>query len=126
MKWKPILIVLSVIVIITNLPIINKNFMLLFDGPGRLRYANADASCTVIQRFGFKNGNVNARLMKYFIEEHPSQKSSTLYRLYRINPLCFWRWSYYLFTSLDFEYKLWKEIEPHRLPYDPENRWQHF
>src|SRR5690606_9357907 len=127
MKWKPLLIVLVVIIVITNLPMITKNFIVLFDGKDHFRYANADASFTRIQGFGFKDGFFFPKQIEGFIEEEkPSHENSTLYRLYRINPFCFWRWSYYLSTSVDFEYKPWKEIEPNRVPYDPENRWQDF
>ena len=122
-----LLAVLITIIIFTNLPIINSNFMAMFDSKDHFRYSNNNATCTIIDNVSFKSGALTPRVMDFFIEErNPQQENKELFRLYRINPLCFWRWSYYIAISSDFEYKSWEEIEPHRVPYDPENRWQDF
>ena len=127
MKWKWLVITFIVAVVVTNFPLYNKSFLLMFDGEGHFRYANADATFTRAQRLGFKDGFLTDRLANNFIEEtQPAIENRQIYRLYRINPLCFWRWYYYIFIARNFEYKSWEEIEPHRVPYDPENRWQDF
>ncbi|GGC22208.1 hypothetical protein GCM10011386_12670 [Parapedobacter defluvii] len=115
-----------IIGLLSNLPILNAYILYKIDND-HFKYSNADASFTVHETFGFKNPRLSQQSIKFFIEEmKPTPENQKVYRLYRINPLCFWRWSYYLFQSVDFEYKSWKEIEPNRVPYDPENRWQHF
>lgn len=58
--------------------------------------------------------------------KNPKSENTEMYRLYRMNPLYFWRWSYYLIVSKDFKYKDWKEIESNRIPYDPDNVGQQF
>ena len=127
MKWKYVVFIFIAAAIITNLPVINKNFMLLFDGEGHFRYSNADASFTQVQRLGFKDPNISDWSINNFIEDtQPAPENREVYRLYRINPLCFWRWTYYIGVSRDFKYKSWKEIEPNRIPYNPNHRWQNF
>lgn len=63
---------------------------------------------------------------QYIAGTHIKKKNLLVYRLYKINPLCFWRWSHYLITSRDCDYKSCKEIEPNRVPYPPENKYQDF
>jgi len=127
MNWKNIIIGFILLVVVTNLPMINKNFMILFDGEGHFRYSNLDASFTQIERLGFKDGSISSWPINRFIEEEkPKNQNVEVYRLYRINPLCFWRWSYYIFTSRNFKYKAWEEIEPNRTPLIEGNMWQDF
>lgn len=118
---------LLAMIIVTNLPIINSNFMLMLDGKDHFRYSNNNASYTSIDGLSFKNGAFTPKRIERFIEEtNPQPENRELFRLYRINPLCFWRWSYYFGTSSNFKFKSWEDIKPNRLPYDPKNRWQDF
>jgi hypothetical protein len=111
---------------ISNLPFVNSYLLHRFDGD-LFKYSNANASFTLHEIFDFKFSPISQRLIdRYIAEFHPDKKNQQVYRLYRINPLCFWRWSHYLITSRDYEYRSWKEIEPNRVPYDPENRYQDF
>lgn len=119
--------VLALMIVITNLPLINANFTLSIDGPGKFKYSNGDASYTRIQGLGFKNPSISHTGLKWFLEEQkPTPNNSELFRIYKINPLCFWRWPHYLFTSVNFKYKSWKKIGPNRVPYDSTNMWQDF
>lgn len=125
LKW--ILGLFVGMVILTNFPILNSYFMSKWDGEAYFRYSNSNASFTFFDDVSFKSGALTPEIIERFIEEeNPKPANQTLYRVYRINPLCFWRWSYYFGTSSDFQYKSWKEIEPNRVPYDPENKWQDF
>lgn len=77
--------------------------------------------------FSFKSPSISQwAIDQYIADTHQEKKNQQVYRLYRINPLCFWQWSHYLITSRDFDYKSWKEIESNRIPYHPENRYQDF
>ncbi len=87
----------------------------------------SNGSLTSEESFSFKDPYISEWPIKWFIEEtNPAEENKAVYRLYKINPLCFWRWSYYLFTSSDYTYKNWKEIERKRVPYDPKNTRQDF
>jgi len=111
---------------ISNLPFVNSYLLHRFDGD-LFKYSNANASFTLHEIFDFKFSPISQRLIdRYITEFHPDKKNQQVYRLYRINPLCLWRWSHYLITSRDYEYRSWKEIEPNRVPYHPENRYQDF
>lgn len=128
MKLRVITIAIFSLFIFTNLPIINKIILREIDGNRHFRYSNADGSFTIIQDFGFKDGLIQADwVMGRFIRENkPSPGNRVLYRLYKINPLCFWRWSFYIFSSRKFPYRSWEDIEPNRMPYKPNNMWQDF
>lgn len=66
---------------------------------------------------------------KQFIKEtSPAKENQKLYRLYKINPLCFWRWNNYLKNSIHFEYKDWENIEKNRQKkgIDTNSTWQKF
>ena len=124
--FKYSLITFSMIVVIANLPVINKQLLHALD-QNHFRYSNLNASFTDEESFEFKDGYISDWPIERFIKEtHPSTENRTVYRLYRINPLCFWRWNYYLSISNDFKYKDWKEIEKNRVPYDQNNMWQRF
>ncbi len=111
---------------ISNLPFINGYILHRFDSDV-FKYSNADASYTRHDTFSFKSLSIKQLYIdRYIAEVHPEKKNQKIYRLYYINPLCFWRWSHYLITSRDYDYKSWKEIEPNRVPYNPENRYQAF
>lgn len=101
--------------------------MLTFDGKGHFKYSNSNASFTYLESLSFKNGFLTDWSINRFIEEmQPSIENQEVYRLYKINPLCFWRWHYYIFISRHYKYKSWEEIEPNRVPYDSVNMWQDF
>ena len=96
MKWKFILATIVIIIIIVNLPIVNKNVLLMMDGNNPFKYSNLNASFTQQESFAFKDSYLTNWSINRFIEEtHPSNEDKQVYRLYKINPLCFWRWSYY-------------------------------
>jgi len=117
-KTKAIVITATVVILVSNMPFINSILLHTLD-KGKIRYSNADGSFTYIDRFEFLAG---------MYTKSDTEEIGEIYRLYRLNPLYFWRWSFYLMVSKDFRYKNWeKDIEPNRVPYDPENfSWQRF
>ncbi|TJZ49427.1 hypothetical protein FAZ15_22280 [Sphingobacterium olei] len=126
MKRKRFIIVIAVVVIISNLPVINTEILMKIDS-GHFRYANNDASFTYLQHFDVFVPWMSAAGVRGFIENtRPTQQNMEVFRLYKINPLCFWRWRYYLMVSIQFNYKSWDEIEPNRVPFVPNNKWQKF
>lgn len=126
MKRKIIVVIVITIIIVPNLPIIGTWTMGKIDA-NHFRYANNDASFTSIQRFDFKTGWISEWTVWGFIEDQrPIMRNMEVFRLYRINPLCFWRWRYYLTVSRKFKYKSWKKIEPNRTPFIQNNVWQQF
>ncbi len=110
---KSILYLSISIVILSNIPILNYSLLAYLD-EGKIRYSNHDGSRTIIEDFNYKSGLAS------------QNKDDELYRLYPLNPLYFWRWSFYLLVSKDFKYKKWDKIESNRVPYDPENIMQDF
>ncbi|GHE45569.1 hypothetical protein GCM10017764_31010 [Sphingobacterium griseoflavum] len=91
------------------------------------RYANADASFTDIEHFDWMRPWMNEWVVRGFMEsQRPTQQHMEVFRLYKINPLCFWRWRYYILVSGKFKYKSWQEIEPNRVPFVDNNKWQDF
>ena len=110
---KLIIYLFITIVILSNIPILNYSLLAYLD-EGKIRYSNHNGSRTIIEDFNYKSGITD------------QEESDKLYRLYSLNPLCFWRWSFYLLVSKDFEYKDWDKIEPNRVPYDPNNIMQEF
>lgn len=128
MKLRIIIIVILSLIIFTNLPIVDKIILSEIDGNGHFKYSNADGSFTTIQYFGFKDGYVQPDLLMwgFMRKQKPSPENRIMYRLYKINPLCFWRWTYYILSSRKFPYRSWEDIEPNRVPYKPNNMWQEF
>ncbi|MBL1407342.1 hypothetical protein [Sphingobacterium faecale] len=128
-RTKKIGIVIGItIVLISNIPVFNLGLLARLDD-GKLRYSNADGSCTRIEKFNYFSGLIEKEGIEAGIAARtppPKEGTTEMYRLYRLNPLYFWRWSYYLIVSKDFKYKDWKEIEPNRVPYDPDNIGQQF
>ncbi len=111
---------------ISNLPLLNSYILHRIDGE-LFKYSNADASYTWHETFDFKSTPISQRYIdRYIAEFRPEKKNQQVYRLYHINPLCFWRWSQYLITSKDYDYKSWNEIEPNRVPYNLDGRHQDF
>lgn len=124
MKKKVIIWVL-VVIIFSNLPLINKEILRIVDRE-HFRYSNEDASFTRKDYFDFKSGVGSKTLDQESIRISLKSSDEEVYRLYRINPLCFWRWTHYLMVSKQYKYKSWEEIEPNRVPYDPNSPVQKF
>ncbi len=126
MKKKWMLIAILVIIAVPNLPIIGTEILARVDDDS-FRYSNANASFTVVEDIDIMRGWMDEWVIWGFIEDQrPTQDNMQVYRLYHINPLCFWRWRYYLSVSRKFDYKSWKEIEPNRVPFKGKSRYQHF
>jgi len=113
------------VVALSNIPVLNTPLLLALDG-GRLRYSNADGSFTKIGGFDVFSVLKDSKEISEAIlrEREPpvSEENVEIYRLYRMNPLCFWRWSYYFLVSKKYRYKNWKDIEPNRIPYEENHR----
>ncbi len=123
---KIITIIFFSIAVISNLPFVAKPLLGKLDA-SHFKYSNLNASFTYVQSFGFKDSYIGERTKYRFkTEAHPTPENETIYRLYKINPLCFWRWHYYIFISSKFPYKRWDEIEKNRVAYDRNNMWQDF
>ena len=61
---------------------------------GKLRYSNADGSCTSIEHFNYFSGLIDKEGIEGSIRSRvpaPSEENIEMYRLYRMNPLYFWR-----------------------------------
>jgi len=127
MKSKLIIALVVLILTIPNTPIVGTEILYRID-EGYFRYANSDASYTSVEHIDVFSIWMNEWAVWGFIEDQrPTSENMEVFRLYKINPLCFWRWRYYIAVSRNFRYKNWKDIEPNRVPYDPENiRWQKF
>lgn len=115
MKKKTILIVVGIILLVPNLPVINKYVAHRTD-EGYFRYANLDGSFIATQRFSFKSPGFSTVGFEEFIKNtSPAKENRKLYRLYKINPLCFWRWNNYLQIGVHFDYMDPKVIEQNML-----------
>ncbi|MBB2950657.1 hypothetical protein [Sphingobacterium sp. JUb56] len=111
MKKKTILALIISILLIPNLPFINKFIAHRLD-EGHFTYANLDGSYVITQDFSFKSPGFSTFGFNEFIKEtSPAKENRKLYRLYKINPLCLWRWKNYLVNSIHFEYMDWKVFE---------------
>lgn len=124
---KKIIIWSGVIIIISNLPIVNEWVLRDLD-PKYFQYSNADASLTKEDCFFLRSNLLSKEFFEKLIEINldPTENNMEVFRLYRINPLCFWRWKYYWTISREFRYKSWKEIEQNRVPYATDNPFQDF
>lgn len=126
MKKKKIILAIIIILLVVNLPVINTEILRKVDA-GHFRYSNNDASFTSIQYLDIFSPWIDEWTVWSFISStRPAARNMEVFRLYKINPLCFWRWRYYILVSRKFRYKSWKEIEPNRVPFVPDNKWQHF
>lgn len=111
--WKRI-IYATLTVIFVNLPYVS-DFVLNTIDVDHFRYSNADGSYTMIETFSLKSGIYDRESMEWM---NHNEKNKEVFRVYRINPLCFWRWRYYWKYSTQFNYKNWKEIEAIREPFE--------
>lgn len=104
MLGKAILIVLAAMIVIPNLPFIGKDIHHRLD-EGYFRYSNIDGSYMITQDFHFKSPGFETFGFEYWIKKtSPPEENRKLYRLYKMNPLCFWRWSNYLRHGVHFDY----------------------
>lgn len=111
---KAIIIVLAIILLIPNMPFIGKDISHQLD-EGYYRYANLDGSYVITQDFNFKSPGFSDFHFKYWVKmTSPPQENRKLYRLYKFNPLCFWRWKNYLLNGVHFDYMDPKVIERNR------------
>ncbi|MEE6126017.1 hypothetical protein V2E39_01310 [Chryseobacterium arthrosphaerae] len=126
MKRKFITGIILSVLVIPNTPVIGTEILKAIDGD-HFRYANANASFTSIQYIDTYTPWMSKWVTYGFIyDTKPEMVNMEIFRLYRINPLCFWRWRYYLTVSKNFEYRDWEKIKPNRVPFKPLNRWQDF
>jgi|GEM_PF-2295733 len=96
---KKIFFLIGILLILINAPILN-NFILYHTDNNTFKYSNLNGTFTCIDRFGFKDPGLTDLAFDLFVKEtNQDKKDSELYRLYKINPLCFWRWNYYLTKS---------------------------
>jgi hypothetical protein len=132
---KKIIYIILAILIIPNLPIISPSIAASADD-GYYQYANRDGSFTMTTSFKFKRGGGNASRIHFrfelFVKEtNPAPENRTLYRIYTLNPLYFWRWFQHYNLSRHFPYMDWDEIKKRR-GYDKtpreqlNNEWQSF
>ncbi|KKO89170.1 hypothetical protein AAW12_23890 [Sphingobacterium sp. Ag1] len=111
---KVTIIVLATILLIPNLPFIGKDISHQLD-EGYYQYANLDGSYTITQDFNFKSPGFSSLHFEYWVKiTSPAQENRKLYRLYKINPLCFWRWKNYLFNGVHFDYMAPNIIEKNK------------
>lgn len=130
MNKKTIIVLIICVLAFPNLPFINKYIALKVDSD-YYRYANRDGSYTILQDFSFKSPGFSTFGFERFVEEaSPSEENRTLYRLYRIDPLCFWRWKKYIIESRHLDHMDWEEIKQRRSANNKDakkmSRWQDF
>ena len=126
MKKRAIVIIVFVFLIVVNLPVINTEILKRVDGE-HFRYSNANGSLTTVEHIDILQPWMSEWTVGRFARErHPSDENKEMFRIYRINPLCFWRWRYYWVVGRKFKYRSWDEIEPNRVPRIPDNMWQQF
>jgi hypothetical protein len=107
---KKIFFLIGILLILINAPILN-NFILYHTDNNTFKYSNLNGTFTCRDRFGCKDLGLTDLEFDLFIKEtNQDKKDSELFRLYKINPLCFWRWNYYLTKSLNYKYKDWDKI----------------
>lgn len=126
MKKRELVITVFAFLVVVNLPIINTEILKRVDGD-HFRYSNANASFTYVQYLDILQPWISEWTVWGFIEsQKPTMVNMEVFRLYKINPLCFWHWRYYWVVGRKFEYRSWDEIEPNRAPRMPDNMWQQF
>ena len=101
---KSMIIVFVIILLVPNIPVITKYVAHRVD-EGHFRYANLDGSFIATQRFSFKSPGFSTFGFEEFIRNtSPATENRKLYRLYKINPVCFWRWNNYIQIGVHFDY----------------------
>lgn len=100
--------------LLANAPFINKFILFKVDN-NSFAYSNINGSYTNRESFGFKDPTFTGFSFDYYIQEYdPPEEARVLYRIYKINPICFWRWKHYIYTSLKYKYMDWEKIEKRR------------
>lgn len=114
MRRKKILIIIFVIVVLSNTWPFSAILKIMVDGDMHYRYSNFDGSNTSYEFMSWTFENAKSQ-HKGCLENYPDQKDKNLYRLFKKNPLAFWRWRLYLFDErYKLPYKDWSEIERKR------------
>lgn len=110
---KLILVLVTILIVISNLPFVKEMAGINFD---YYRYSNYDGSITVHEIFSqnrvmskkFALGEIDN---KEYLVRFPMQEDRIIFRLFKINPLCFWRWGEYIYDwRFRLPYKSWNEI----------------
>jgi hypothetical protein len=127
MKRKLIRGSILFILALPNLPVVGTAILGEID-QGYFSYSNVDGTYTGIQHIDIFSPWMNKTVAYYFTEDtRPKAANMEIYRLYTINPLCFWRWRYYFTVSRHFTYRNWDEIKKNRsTPPALNSRWQKF
>lgn len=107
-KWWVISIIM--IVILSNLPPLKPYFRFFLD-ENHYRYSNETGSFTFVEFKAHDIKMMNRRFDRYK-STSPAAHDTIVYRLFKKNPLSFWRWSGYMFDSrYKLPYKSWDEIK---------------
>ena len=116
---KPWFLGLIAFIIIANIPPIKPLYRLAFD-EYHYRYSNENGSFTFVE-FKARDVKMMYRRMDGYKQLFPLSNDTSLYRLYKRNILCFWRWGEYIYDErYKMPYMSWKEIKRRR-GYDLEN-----
>ena len=109
-------IVLFIAILFLNMLPIDK----LFSDGSYYRYSNNNGSVTFIE-FKARDFEMMNRWFQSYRQVHP-EADSIMYRLFKKNPLAFWRWRQYCWGKrYKLPYKSWSEIKFVRGK-DPENK----
>ena len=117
-------LLLLLIIVLSNVAPLHPFFLFFLDND-HYRYSNANGAFT----FTEESKGRNFAMAKRSFDGYKMQTPDTiLYRLFRKNPLTFWRWSDYINDpKYNLPYKSWGEIRKVRgydLKYS--NNWQDF
>ena len=105
---KIILIIIGIIIVYNIYPFVwlFKNFV----DERHYRYSNYNGSNTFTE-FMSRNFEMMKSVHKNCLLNHP-KKDKNIYRLFKKNPLAFWRWRLYFFDErYKLPYKDWEEIK---------------
>ena len=123
---KPWVFGITLLIILSNLPPLKHILGLAID-EYHYRYSNINGSLTYVE---FKAHDIKGmyRSLSSYKTHFPNANDTIMYRLYKRNLLCFWRWGEYIYDQrYKLPYKRWTEIRKRR-GYDLEysNNWQDF
>lgn len=108
-KLNRFFIWLFIIIFISNIPPVHTLFSFFLDSQ-HYRYSNYNGDFTFIE-FKGHDTNMMYRRFNYYKNEQLEKTDKTLYRIFRKNPLTFWRWiDYFYDRRYNFPYKSWKGI----------------
>ena len=123
---KPWIFAITLIILLTNLPPLKWLVSLVVD-ENHYCYSNNNGSFTFAE-FKARDRAMMYRRYTPFRETHPELPDTNLYRLFKRDLFCFWRWGEYFYDSrYKLPYKNWKGIKRKR-GYDLQysNSWQDF